>query len=473
MIREAGKEEVTSVGDTGLVGGRSRGKMQTVIANRPIVGLAALGGTPASAGHEVAGTEDFATLLPGEGQDDAVLEDPAVPDGPPPAGLTITGLWSGLPFSAGQGGDGVPDPTLSPAVRSDAILASSIDAVSVPVASDAGGLPAQPLAEGQGSAPTAADAQVPDGQKRTPSALGVAASGIDLSQAASDTADADPMARPAAEPSFQMPGPRSVVGQTPGYDPSLVALAAVGVRLWQGAIASIEDRSSVQGGPPAPASNTSADSPATALAVPGAGVVTSPVPPPLGPAPGLAETAILSLFAAQAEAAMLGPEGDGGGFSLPATSAALGTAPSAGGPAAAMPQLAAQLIHSLPQRSDGMTEIALSPDELGHVRVTLQTDSQNPDRMIVMLNFERAETLDLFRRHADQLAEALQDAGYSGVNIGFGQSYGNDSSGRADQPPGLPEPDRSDPNPSPPTPSLGLSGDRPALQPSGTLDLRI
>jgi hypothetical protein len=120
-----------------------------------------------------------------------------------------------------------------------------------------------------------------------------------------------------------------------------------------------------------------------------------------------------------------------------------------------------------------MTEIALSPDELGHVRVTLQTDSQNPDRMIVMLSFERAETLDLFRRHADQLAEALRNAGYSGVNIGFGQSYGNDSSGRADQPPGLPEPDLSDPNPSSPNPSLGLSVDRPALQPSGTLDLRI
>jgi Flagellar hook-length control protein FliK len=88
----------------------------------------------------------------------------------------------------------------------------------------------------------------------------------------------------------------------------------------------------------------------------------------------------------------------------------------------AAPQLAAQLGPLLAARGDGSIELALSPDELGHVRVTMQADATNPDRMIVMLNFERPETLDLFRRHADLLAEALKDAGYAGADLNFGQS---------------------------------------------------
>jgi hypothetical protein len=95
-----------------------------------------------------------------------------------------------------------------------------------------------------------------------------------------------------------------------------------------------------------------------------------------------------------------------------------------------VPQLAARLVEMLVHSGNGVTEFALSPDELGQVRVTLQADAQNPDRMIVMLVFDRQETLDLFRRHADQLADALRAAGYSGVDIGFGQSgtgHGNDS----------------------------------------------
>lgn len=41
--------------------------------------------------------------------------------------------------------------------------------------------------------------------------------------------------------------------------------------------------------------------------------------------------------------------------------------------------------------------------------------------MVVMITFERPETLDLFRRHAGELADALRDAGYSAADIGFGQ----------------------------------------------------
>ena len=33
----------------------------------------------------------------------------------------------------------------------------------------------------------------------------------------------------------------------------------------------------------------------------------------------------------------------------------------------------------------------------------LKPDAANPDRMVVMITFERPETLDLFRRHAGDL----------------------------------------------------------------------
>jgi hypothetical protein len=89
---------------------------------------------------------------------------------------------------------------------------------------------------------------------------------------------------------------------------------------------------------------------------------------------------------------------------------------------AALAHLSGQIATALAQRPNGVTDIALSPDELGRVHMTLQADAQNPDRMVVYLTFDRPETLDLFRRHADQLAEAIRTAGYAGADINFGQS---------------------------------------------------
>jgi hypothetical protein len=137
-----------------------------------------------------------------------------------------------------------------------------------------------------------------------------------------------------------------------------------------------------------------------------------------------------------------------------------------------VPQLAAQLIHTLAKTGEGTMEIALSPDELGQLRLTLQADPQNPDRLIVMLNFERPETLDLFRRHADQLAEALRNAGFANVDIGFGQSgHGGNSAPRpdealAEQPPTPDPPPVWTPGPATGPATLRLAG-------SSTLDLRL
>ena len=98
-----------------------------------------------------------------------------------------------------------------------------------------------------------------------------------------------------------------------------------------------------------------------------------------------------------------------------------------------VPQVAAQITAALTRSADGATELALAPEELGQVRLRLEPDSGNPERMVVMITFERPETLDLFRRHAGELAEALRAAGYSGADIGFGQDHagspGNDAQG--------------------------------------------
>lgn len=84
--------------------------------------------------------------------------------------------------------------------------------------------------------------------------------------------------------------------------------------------------------------------------------------------------------------------------------------------------IAGQIVDGLTKGADGATTLTLSPDELGQVRVTFQQDRQDPDRIVVMLGFDRPDTQDLFRRNVDQLAEALRNAGFSGVQIDFGSS---------------------------------------------------
>ncbi len=104
-----------------------------------------------------------------------------------------------------------------------------------------------------------------------------------------------------------------------------------------------------------------------------------------------------------------------------------------------VPQVAAQITAALSQTADGATELALSPEELGNVRLRLERDAKNPERMVVHITFERPETLDLFRRHAGELTEALRDAGYAGADIGFGHEGG--SAGTSERDPGFAAPD--------------------------------
>jgi hypothetical protein len=137
------------------------------------------------------------------------------------------------------------------------------------------------------------------------------------------------------------------------------------------------------------------------------------------------------------------------------------------GTAAQIPQLVAQIAGALHQSAEGTTEFALSPEELGHVRLRLEPDAANPDRMVIMISFERPETLDLFRRYAGDLAEAVRAAGYSGADIGFAQHGGGRDADRQQGSHGTSFADGSDPPP--PLPNLL------ALRLAGgtSLDLRL
>lgn len=73
----------------------------------------------------------------------------------------------------------------------------------------------------------------------------------------------------------------------------------------------------------------------------------------------------------------------------------------------------AEVITSTQQRA---IELKLHPEELGRVSITL---SQDGGGLNVALTAERTETLDLMRRHIDDLGEELRRLGYSSVGFSF------------------------------------------------------
>jgi flagellar hook-length control protein FliK len=90
---------------------------------------------------------------------------------------------------------------------------------------------------------------------------------------------------------------------------------------------------------------------------------------------------------------------------------------------------------------DGPVTLTLSPDDLGTLCFEVQ---QSADGVSVHLTVERSETLDLLRRHADQLMDAFRQSGFSGASFTFGGGEG----GQRDRPP--PPPAAAWPEPIPP-----------------------
>ena len=73
-------------------------------------------------------------------------------------------------------------------------------------------------------------------------------------------------------------------------------------------------------------------------------------------------------------------------------------------------------------------ELTLDPVELGRVRFALATSG---DQVQVTLSVERPETLDLLRRHAEDLRAEFRAAGFGGAALNFGH-WGQNRPGEPD-----------------------------------------
>ena len=80
--------------------------------------------------------------------------------------------------------------------------------------------------------------------------------------------------------------------------------------------------------------------------------------------------------------------------------------------------VARQIVEGAQHAPNRPIEIALSPQELGRVRVSIKTEDKS---IIVNILAERGETLDLMRRHIDQLGQTFRSIGYDSVSFSFGQ----------------------------------------------------
>ena len=68
--------------------------------------------------------------------------------------------------------------------------------------------------------------------------------------------------------------------------------------------------------------------------------------------------------------------------------------------------------------SDRPVDLSLNPEELGKVKLSITTTNGS---VVLQVLAERTETLDLMRRHADVLAEELNDLGFDSIDLSFGQ----------------------------------------------------
>lgn len=84
-----------------------------------------------------------------------------------------------------------------------------------------------------------------------------------------------------------------------------------------------------------------------------------------------------------------------------------------------------QIADAIVRTRDGQVEILLDPVELGRVTVLLGTD----DRSGLGIIAERPETLDLIRRHSDQLLRDLRDSGMPNASLDFMKHEGGGGRG--------------------------------------------
>ncbi|WP_157136458.1 flagellar hook-length control protein FliK [Sagittula stellata] len=76
-----------------------------------------------------------------------------------------------------------------------------------------------------------------------------------------------------------------------------------------------------------------------------------------------------------------------------------------------------QVTEAFARLSDQTVELRLAPEELGRIRMYLHSGEHG---IVVNIQADRTETLDLMRRHVDELARNLADAGYENAGFTFG-----------------------------------------------------
>lgn len=77
-----------------------------------------------------------------------------------------------------------------------------------------------------------------------------------------------------------------------------------------------------------------------------------------------------------------------------------------------------QVAEAFARLSDQTVELRLAPEELGRVRMYMHSGEHG---LVVNIQADRTETLDLMRRHVDELARNLADAGYENAGFTFGE----------------------------------------------------
>ena len=81
-------------------------------------------------------------------------------------------------------------------------------------------------------------------------------------------------------------------------------------------------------------------------------------------------------------------------------------------------QIAPQISSTQVSQSSQTTELVLSPEELGRVRIHM---SQVDTGLTLAITSERPETLDLMRRHIDQLTQEFRSLGFTNLKFDFAQ----------------------------------------------------
>lgn len=94
--------------------------------------------------------------------------------------------------------------------------------------------------------------------------------------------------------------------------------------------------------------------------------------------------------------------------------------------------VAYQLADAVARGTDRPVDLTLNPQELGRVRLSL-TMADGAIAMTIIA--ERPETLDLMRRHIDQLAQEFRDLGYGNIQFSFGQYRQGSGDDSPPQPP--------------------------------------